>query len=184
MKITKDFRIMCLVLSFGGYINKYGTLTIHEKNIKILEYKKKLLKNKCKITKINETQYELKTNTFKFLRLYRRIIYKNKKSYSLKILNKFNEFHLLLIFLDIAKINYNNNQIKNIIFKTNMSKESNQIFIDYLNHKYSITAIQLKDNNNFKIRFNKENSLKLIEIIKQYKINYNSYKLMSVKNKI
>lgn len=183
MKITKESRNLALSMIIGdGYLNRKGFISIrHGKNQKeYLEWKDKLL-NKHGITttgvyKINNNGYEgyeLRTHIHRFLKLYRRVLYKHGKNIAnRKLLNKLTPLGIAIWYMDDGSLS---NQKRNgkvhrslLTISTCISKEENQIIIDYFKQTWGIKFGQRKMKNSYALVCSTKEARKFIELVRPY----------------
>ena len=114
MKIKKEHRNLLIAMSIGdGYLNKNGYLDIWHspKQKEFVDYKYDLIRMFCNIKPevINRSgfnSYGFRTKSEDFLKLLRRIIYKNgKKNITRKILNRLNALGVAIWYMDDGHIN-------------------------------------------------------------------------------
>ena len=109
-----------------------------------------------------------------FIKLLRRIIYKPKKNYSnRKILNRLNALGVAIWYMDDGHINIRktNNKIHGFYIKiaTCLSKENNQIIIDYFKEVWNISFYQFKEGKDtYSLCCGTQEGIKFIEIVKPY----------------
>jgi len=198
MKITKNIRDLFLFMSLGnGHIDKKGYLSIiHcEKQKEYIEWKYNLIKKYTPETGVrffinnNSTVYKFNSKIYNFLKLYRRILYKPHKKISRKILNKLTPLGIYIWYMDdggMSRLKLSNGgfSIKEVVLNTGLNKENNQIIIDYFKEVWNINFGQVKKNNVYRLRCGNKESIKFLNIIKdyhnevlsmKYKIDPNSY---------
>ena len=109
-----------------------------------------------------------------FIKLLRRIIYKPKKNYSnRKILNRLNALGVAIWYMDDGHINIRktNDKIHGFYIKiaTCLSKENNQIIIDYFKEVWNISFYQFKEGKDtYSLCCGTQEGIKFIEIVKPY----------------
>ena len=109
-----------------------------------------------------------------FIKLLRRIIYKPKKNYSnRKILNRLNALGIAIWYMDDGHINIRktNDKIHGFYIKiaTCLSKENNQIIIDYFKEVWNISFYQFKEGKDtYSLCCGTQEGIKFIEIVKPY----------------
>lgn len=109
-----------------------------------------------------------------FIKLLRRIIYKPKKNYSnRKILNRLNALGLAIWYMDDGHINVRktNDKIHGFYIKiaTCLSKENNQIIIDYFKEVWNVSFYQFKEGKEtYSLCCGTQEGIKFIEIVKPY----------------
>jgi len=204
MKITKDIRDLCFFMAIGdGYINKKGFLSIRhcEKQKDYIEWKRTLIekviapinKNQIQFSKNGKdgkfSAYNIRTKNFKFLKLYRKILYKPKKVLNRKMLNKLTPLGVFIWYLDDGglsrrKLLNGTYSIHEIMLNTGFQREENQIIIDYFKEVWEINFSQVKNNSVYRLRCGKIEGEKFLNIFKEYhkevpsmsyKIDPNSY---------
>lgn len=184
MKINKQTREMLLFMAFGdGCITKSGYFSMRHclAQKEYLQWKDKLLnKNGIKTTGLyfvsnnNYGAYETRTYTHKFIKLYRKVLYTPNKKYSkIKILNKLNSLGLAIWYLDdggISKrvLKSGEKSIKELMLNTHLTKEENQVIIDYFFEKWGIKFSQCKNKGRYRLRCGKVQAEKFIKIIEKH----------------
>ena len=103
--------------------------------------------------------------------------YKNISN--IKILKKLNSLGICIWYLDKGGLSYvkdKNNNIKKIYLSLNtmLSKDENQIIIDYFKNYWDISFYQVKCKNKYNLRCGTNEAKKMIKIIKPYLKNVNS----------
>ena len=196
MKIKKESRRLVLYTAIGkGQISKNGTLKIrHDISQKdYCEWKKKLLnKNGIKtspIYNVGNDKYEFITKSYKFLKLYRKILYKPKKKIALKsIFSKITPIGLAIFYMDNGGLSKKYNTDKTMIkgnelsIDTFSSKEENQIIIECLYEKYNVKFTQKRYKNHYKLRCGTKEARKFIKIIEKFvKENDCMFNMINVK---
>lgn len=185
MKITKQSRNLVLYMLYGdGSINKQGGYLAVRHSIKqkeYIEWKMNLLRQHG----INTTDlyyvsnngygaYEFRTYTHDFIRNMRKYIYTPYKNIAnVKYLNKFNALGLCIWYLDdggLAQVKDKNGKVKSntLMLNTMLSKEENQIIIDWFLEKWGIKFRQAKNHNKYRLECGTKEARKFIEIIKPY----------------
>ena len=188
-KFNKESRnlIIGMLLGDGTISNNYVFKLSHGENQKeYLEWKIKLLneygiKNngiKNYIQKIGynigSTVYYSQLSIIPFIKVLRRVIYKPKKEYfNRKILNRLNALGVAIWYMDDGHINIRKtgNKIHGFYIKiaTCLSKEQNQIIIDYFKDVWDISFYQFKEGKNtHSLCCGTQEGVKFIEIIKPY----------------
>ena len=183
MKLTNEGRRLVIFMALGdGYVNRKGFLSIrHSESQKdYLEWKMKILrKNGIMTTEPYYVSnngygaYEMRTKSYKFIRLYRRILYgKSKNIANRKILNKLTPLGLAIWYMDdggLAQKKRNGKVHANdLILNTMLSKEDNQIIIDYFKEVWNIQFTQVKNRGKYRLRCGTREARKFIEIVKPY----------------
>jgi len=109
-----------------------------------------------------------------FIKLLRRIIYKPKKNYAnRKILNRLNALGVAIWYMDDGHINIRktNDKIHGFYVKiaTCLSKENNQIIIDYFKEVWNVSFYQFKEGKEtYSLCCGTQEGIKFIEIVKPY----------------
>ncbi len=184
MKIDKKSRNLLIALTIGdGYIhNKNGTLSFRHcpKQKEYVEWKS----NELKKNGINNTGaywvknhiwggYELRTYSMKFLKLLRKIIYKNgKKTITRKLLNRLDKRAIAIWYMDDGSLS--NRKDKNgtvtasiLTLCTCTTKENNQIIIDYFDEVWGIKFGQRKMKEHFALICATREARKFIKIVEE-----------------
>ena len=195
MKITKKARHLLLFMVLGdGYIhnhNGYFSVRHSVKQQEYIEWKQRLLrKNGIKTTEVyfvsnnGYGSYEFRTYTHKFIKIMRKYIYSPKKDFAnRKILNRLTPLGIYIWYLDdgsLLKIKNKDGAIKaNILtLNTMLTKEQNQIIIDYFKEVWGVKFGQAKDHGKYRLQCGTKQARKFIAIIAKYK---NEVKCMSYK---
>lgn len=189
MKITKKSRTLALGMAIGdGTINKNGYLAIRHsiKQKEYLEWKRKLLKingfNCTEVYYCNNNgycAYEFRTFNNKSFLSIRKLLYKNsKKSISLKALNRLTGLELAIWYMDNGSITTDSRRSV-LTISTCVTKEENQVIIDYLNNKWDISFGQRKMKNSYALICGTKEARKFIKIVEPFlnQIECMKYKL-------
>lgn len=192
MKVTKESRYLCLYTILGnGCLLKEGRFKIAhcEKQLDYLRWKQKLLKKYgirtskisyeiIKAFKKEFKRYYFRTSIYKFAKLYRKIIYTPYKDITKKsILKKITPLALAIWYMDDGSIHFSKRQdgtIKcvSISIATCLTRDKNQILIDYFKNTWGINfhqnKIKSKTPGLYCLRCNTKEARKFIEIIKPY----------------
>lgn len=195
MKITKFGRQLVLFMSIGdGSLNSHGYLTIRHciQQKEYIEWKKKLLnRNGVKTTDIYYVDnngygaYEFRTQTYEFIKRYRRILYTPKKDITKKLIVKNLCPELLAIWYfddgGLSTRRYDDGTIKSndLMINTLLSKEENQVLINAIYEKFGVQFKQEKNHNKYRLRCGTKEARKFISIISPIVKNINclNYKL-------
>lgn len=142
LKVKKANRIFCLSLIFSkGRINKKGYLYITGTKEELILKSKLLRLNKIK-SKVTDNY--LKTNNYKFLKLYYKILFIPIKQFSnKKIISKFTKECFLYWLFFNSKFNG-----KRLEFYTGFEKEFNNWLLLLIKEKTNYSFYQLKTKNN------------------------------------
>ena len=188
-KFNKESRnlLISMLLGDGTISNNYVFKLSHGyKQKKYLEWKINLLneygiKNtglkeyvSTKGYNTGDIVYYSQLSIIPFIKLLRRIIYKPKKNYSnRKILNRLNALGVAIWYMDDGHINIRktNNKIHGFYIKiaTCLSKENNQIIIDYFKEVWNISFYQFKEGKDtYSLCCGTQEGIKFIEIVKPY----------------
>lgn len=183
-KIKKDSRILLLGMCLGdGHLDKYGQLNIlhSTKQEDYVIWKHKLLRSyglsTNEVKKVNNNGFpavKFSTNVTKYSKLLRAILYRPKKTYPLKQLNKLTPLELAIWFMDDgglsnAKCPYTGGiRATNLILHTNISKEENEVIISYFEDKWKVKFKLAKKGNYYTLRANTVEARKFIRIVEPY----------------
>lgn len=188
-KFNKESRnlLISMLLGDGTISNNYVFKLSHGyKQKEYLEWKINLLneygiKNNglkeyisTKGYNIGSIVYYTQLSITPFVKLLRRIIYKPKKNYSnRKILNRLNALGIAIWYMDDGHINIRktNNKIHGFYIKiaTCLSKEDNQIIIDYFKEIWNVSFYQFKEGKEtYSLCCGTQEGIKFIEIVKPY----------------
>jgi hypothetical protein len=187
MKITKENRNIVLYMTIGdGYISKNGYLVYahSEKQKDYAEWKRKLLiKSGFKTTELYEKNtklngnlykgFEVRTLTYDFIKLYRKIFYTNKKNIAnRKILNRLNPLGLAIWYMDdggLSQKKRNNIVVANdLMLNTYLTKEENQVIIDYFKEIWDISFNQYKSKGKYRLSCGTKEAVKFLKIVYEY----------------
>ena len=171
-KINKQSRHLVLIFAlYKGYITSTNNLIIKDNNQLRLIWKQKIL-NKVnihnQIIQYNQYYY-LITKKYKFMSIYSKIAFKKLTN---KLISKLTILDLSILYNDIGKLHFKrkNNIIHAIQLSlyTNVSKETNQQLIDYINNKWQINFFQLKHKDKYYLRCNTLMTKKFLKLINSY----------------
>ena len=184
MKLNKNNRNILLYMCFGdGCIEKEGNLIIlHcEKQLEYLEWKRNLLIHNgisCSPIFFRNNNgfngYYFRTKVYKFVKNYRRYIYGNhKKRITNSMLNRLTPLGIYIWYLDDGSISYcrRNGKIHalTLTLNTYLTKEENQIIIDYFSQKWDIKFNQYKSKGKYRLACGTKQAKKLFELLNDYK---------------
>lgn len=169
-------------MSLGdGYLhNKNGLLSIRHclKQKDYLEWKRSLLSPSIKCTELYRVDnngygaYELRTKSYKFIKLYRKILYKKGKFLSRKVLDTLTPLGLAIWYMDDGGLSQKKRDGKivanELMMNTHTSKENNQILIDYFKEVWDISFTQVKNRGLYRLRCGTKEARKFIGIVKPY----------------
>ena len=182
MKTTKEIRDIVIFMTLGdGYLHKAGYLVIKhcEKYKDYAEWKYKILKSGLNVKQPYYIDngygaYELRTYTHNFIKLYRKIIYKNntKTIANKRLLNKLTPLGLAIWYMDDGGLSQKKRDGKlianELMLNTHLSKEENQVIIDYFKEVWNINFSQCKNKNQYRLRCGTKEARKFIKIIKPF----------------
>lgn len=184
MKITKNTRNLILFMAFGdGYIQN-GLLRIRHsvKQKEYLEWKMNLLRKSgvhtSDIYYVDNNgygAYEFYTSSYDFIKNIRKYLYTPKKNIAQnKQLNKLTPLGLYIWYLDDGGLSQSKDKNGNIrgntlMINTMLTKDENQIIIDYFKGKWNIQFRQCKNHGKYRLECGTKEARKFIEIIKPYK---------------
>ena len=194
MKIKKEDRSLLIAMSIGdGYLSKNGVLEIghSEKQLDYLIYKRNLIKSFCKENNITEKinkygfkQYRFQTKVHSFIKVLRRVIYKdNIKHISRKLLNRLSPREIAIWWMDDGSMsirkNKNTGNVEALVFtlSTCTTKEQNQIIIDWFKECYNIKFGQRKMKNNYALICGTKEGKKLSFLLNEFIIPSLKYKI-------
>lgn len=196
MKITKKSRNLVLYMAFGdGTLNKNsGYLAIRHSlaQKEYLEWKRDLLiKNGINTTDLYYVSnngygsYEMRTFSHEFIKQMRKYLYNPKKNIAnLKQLNKLNILGLCIWYFDdggLSQVKDKHGKVVSnvLMINTMLTKEENQIIIDYFKKTWDIQFRQCKNHNKYRLECGTKEARKFIKIIEPYakEVQCMSYKL-------
>jgi hypothetical protein len=188
-KFNKESRnlIIGMLLGDGTISNNYVFKLSHgEKQKEYLEWKIKLL-NKYGIKNnglkeyiqtvgynIGSKVYYSQLSIIPFIKVLRRVIYNPKKNYAnRKLLNRLNELTIAIWYMDDGHINIRKteNKVHGFYIKiaTCLTKEQNQIIIDYFKEVWNISFYQFKEGKEtYSLCCGTQEGVKFIQLIKPY----------------
>lgn len=188
-KFTKKSRNLILAMLLGdGTISNNNVFKLSHgyKQKEYLEWKINLLnyygiKNNglkeyvsTKGYNIGDVVYYTQLSIIPFVKLLRRIIYKPKKNYAnRKLLNRLDSLGLAIWYMDDGHINIRKtgDKIHGFYIKiaTCLSKEKNQIIIDYFKEVWNINFYQFKEGKEtYSVCCGTKEGIKFIEIVKKH----------------
>ena len=180
MKIDVKARNLCIAMSLGdGTINPKGYLAMRHslKQKEYLEWKKKLLNSHgisttdlYHVGNNGYDSFELRTYTHRFLKLYRKVVYKPHKTVSRKLLNKLDATGVAIWYMDDGSISSRRDVDGNIkssvlTISTCTTREQNQIIIDYFLDVWGIKFGQRKMGSKFSIICGTREARKFVDIV-------------------
>lgn len=183
-KKTKQSRVLFLGMVLGdGHLDKYGQLNIQhsEKQIDYLIWKHKLLrKHGISCTEIKPIisngflAYKFSTRVYDFAKMFRNVLYKPKKTLGiLKQLNKLSALELAIWYMDdgsLTKLKNKDGYVRGCTLRlhTNVSKEENQVIIDFFKKKWNVSFTQNKKGNFYELVMHTKEARKFIQIVEPY----------------
>ena len=184
MKVTKEGRDLVVFMSLGdGNLSKGGYLRMRHclKQRDYLNWKYDLLRKLIRVTEPYYVSnngygaYEIRTYTNKFIKLYRNVIYKgNKKTVgNRKLLNKLTPLGLAIWYMDDGGLSQKKDKngiivANDLMLNTHVSREENQVIIDYFKDVWNINFTQVKNKGLYRLRCGTNEARKFIEIVKPY----------------
>ncbi len=184
MKSSKTARDLLIALAIGdGCVSAKGFLSVRHcaKQKEYLQWKS----DKLKTLGINNTglyyvrngrghdSYEMRTYNSKFLKLLRKVLYKPAKRITAKLLDRIGDLGIAIWYMDDGSISnryLDNGSIKNSVLtiSTCVSREENQIFIDFLFEKYGVKFGQRKMGNQYALICGTKEARKFLKIVEPY----------------
>ena len=201
-KLNKDARDLILSMAFGdGSINKYSGYLVVRHSVKqkeYIEWKLNLLRSYgIRTTDIYYVSnngygaYEFRTRTYDFIKEMRNYLYTPYKDIAnLKHLNRIDELGLCIWYFDdggLAQVKDKNGNIKSntLMLNTMLTKDENQIIIDWFWNRWGIKFRQNKNHGKYRLECGTKEARKFIELIKPYskQVPSMAYKLNVKKSK-
>lgn len=153
-----------------------------------LEYKQdllnKLLGGSPKIRHFDNNGYpgvSLSKGHVVFKTIHKNLYPNNKKTFSREILNTFDEKCLAIWYMDDGGLGIKKRNGKihafDLILNTHVTREENQIVIDYFKDVWGIQFTQVKNKNSYRLRCGTREARKFIEIVKPYILEGFNYKI-------
>lgn len=193
MKVLKKHRLFLIACAIGdGYIDKQGRITVFhsEKQKEYVEYKFNQFKHLVTKSGIRKrisngtVQYGFSFKTTKYTKLLRKILYpQGRKTIPLKVIKNFGAEELALWWMDdgscSVKYNKNTGNIRATVSTlcTQLSKEENQVIIDWIYSTFKIKFGQRRMKNQYSLICGTKEGRKLAKILKPYIIPSMFYKL-------
>lgn len=194
MKITKQQRNLLIALAIGdGYVSKHGTICVFHssKQKEYVEHKFNLVRHLCTHSELltrqvytGDTQYGFTCKVTKFTKMLRKILYPNGvKKITRKLLNRLDASHLALWWMDDGhchnEIYENTGNLRASIstLSTCISKEDNQIIIDWILETFGVKFGQRKMKNHYALVCRTREGRKLRNVIGNFVIPSLKYKL-------
>lgn len=183
MKIKKESRDLALFMIIGdGSLNANGYISIrHSKSQKeYLVWKQNLLRrNGIPTTDLYYVDnngygaYELRTYNHKFLKIYRKVIYKPSKIIgNRRLLDRLTPLGLAIWYMDDGGLSQKKRNgvihANDLILNTHLSKEENQVIIDYFKEVWGISFTQVKNRGHYRLRCGTKMARKFIKIVEPF----------------
>lgn len=193
MRTTKEERNLIIAMAIGdGYIDKRGCITVFhsEKQLEYVKYKFSLVKRLCTHKELierdsnNTKKYGFRLKVTRFTKLLRKVLYPNGvKVINRKILNRLGPRELAIWWMDngsCSNIKHpkSGKPVTSIsTLSTCLSKEENQVIIDWLLEKFMVKFGQRKMKNSFALVCRMKEGRKLKNVIGSFVIESMKYKL-------
>lgn len=183
MKTSKESRNLLLAMLFGdGSLNSKGYVSMRHcvAQKDYIEWKRELLIGSISTTDCYYVDnngygsYELRTKTYKFLKQYRKIIYKSGKKdiTDRRILNKLTPLGLAIWYMDDGGLSQKKRDgvvvANELMINTHLSREDNQKIIDYFRDVWDISFTQVKNRGLYRLRCGTAEARKFIKIVEPY----------------
>lgn len=183
MKVTSKERLLLLSMVLGdGSINKNGYFSVRHclAQEEYIKWKYCLLSGSIKLSEIYYVSnngygsFEFRTKVYKFIKRYRNIIYSNggKKLSHLRFLNKLEPLHLAIWYMDDGSLTQKKRNglihANELYINTYISKDENQLLIDYFKEKWSIYFHQSKNKGKYRLRCSTREARKFLKIVEPY----------------
>lgn len=194
-RIKKRSLLLGMIIGDGHLRKDSNCLTItHSQNqLEYLKYKKNMLENilNCKEIKIyKNTLNKYNTQCYsiykyhKIFRILRKRLYVNNKKYlSFKILNHLDLEAIALWYMDDGSLSAKKRNGKihayELTLNTYLSKEENQIIINYFKEIWNINFGLNKSKNFYRLRMGTKEARKFSKMIENYIIPCMKYKLLT-----
>lgn len=191
-KMKKEDRSILIALAIGdGYVTKDGCLVLKHsiKQKEYIEYKANLLHSilggkKPNIIEFDNSGYPgIKTQkSNKYFRILRKRLYKNNiKQININLLKMLNPKAIAIWYMDDGNLSMKkrNGKIhaRELFINTHITKEENQIIIDYFNEAYNIKFTQVKNRGSYRLRCGTLEAKKFISLVEPYIIPSMNYKI-------
>ena len=183
MKKSKEARDLLISMAIGdGTVKTSGHLVVKHcvRQKEYLEWKITQLKNcgvNCTlpyyVSNNGYGAYEFRTYNSKFLKTLRKVLYNPKKRLTRKLLNRLTPLGIAIWYMDDGSIsNYKDSggTIKSSILtiSTCLTKEENQVIIDYFQEVWGIRFGQRKMKNSFALCCRTKEARKFLKVIEPY----------------
>lgn len=158
------------------------------KQIELLEYKRNIISQNLggipNIRHFNNNGYPgvmfTKSHSV-FKEIHKNLYPNNKKTISRNILDTFDAECLAIWYMDDGGLGIKKRLNKihgyELFLNTHLSKEENQIIIDYFKETWDIQFTQVKNRNHYRLRCGTKEGSKFIKIIKPFVVNSLLYKI-------
>jgi hypothetical protein len=182
LKITDEARNLALSMLLGdGYIDRKNLFILHsDAQLDYLQWKRSLLiENGVECNPIHYKSnngfdaYCFRTKPYHFFSLYKSILYKPNKIISNRnILNKLTPLGLAIWYMDdggLSQLKRNGKvRANDLMLNTHLSKEDNQVIIDYFLDVWNIRFTQVKNRGKYRLRCGTKEARKFLTIVEQY----------------
>lgn len=183
MKTSKESRDLVLFMCLGdGTLNSRGYLSMRHclAQEDYLHWKRDLLKSNLQMSDCYYVDnngygsYELRTKTYKFIKTYRRFLYPSgrKKIDNRKLLEKLTPLGLAIWYMDDGGLSQKKRDGKvyanELMINTHLSKEENQVIIDYFQDVWGISFSQVRNRGLYRLRCGTKQARRFIDIVKPY----------------
>ena len=183
MKTSKESRDLVLLMCLGdGTLNSRGYLSMRHclAQEDYLRWKRDLLKSNLQMSDCYYVDnngygsYELRTKTYKFIKTYRRFLYPSgrKKIDNRKLLEKLTPLGLAIWYMDDGGLSQKKRDGKvyanELMINTHLSKEENQVIIDYFQDVWGISFSQVRNRGLYRLRCGTKQARRFIDIVKPY----------------
>lgn len=179
LKVTKESRQLILFMSFGdGYLGgKYLSILHSKAQHDYLQWKRNLLiRNGIKCSPIRYKNnngfdvYEFTTKSYNFISLYRKILYKPRKTIANReLLNKLTPLGIAIWYMDDGGLSKKKRNgvihANDLMLNTHLTREENQIIIDYFKEVWDIQFTQVKNRGKYRLRCGTREARKFINIV-------------------
>ncbi len=185
-----DQELLIAEMTIGdGYLNDKSLYILHSESQKeYLEWKKNLLEeNGIACGKIrfknnnNFPAYYFTTRSHEWIRNLKSLIYTPKKTFSKDILKHFTALGLAIWYFDDGglAVQKRNGKVHSneLMINTGLSRDENQVYIDYFKEYWGINFSQVKNHNKYRLRCGTKEARKFINIIKEYTPPCMQYKI-------
>lgn len=120
--------------------------------------------------KVGETYYYTRLSVTPFIKVLRRVLYKKYKVIAnRKMLNRLDTLGLAIWYMDDGHINHRKDFSIYVKIATCLSKEDNQIIIDYFKEVWSVNFYTFSEGKGtYSICCGTENAIKFIDLVKEH----------------